>query len=324
MRWCLWWPGIRGVVLRLPSVGWTRICSPSRSRLTRFLGDLASSRSPGTAGRVRTTLRGLFAYAVDTRRIVRSPAASVPVPRPDEETREVAGVSPSTYAPLLQVVAEQRAISEGKGANVSQHAARYADVTLVLGLTGLRMGELRGLRVCDVVSVPYPGLLVQRSHPQSAREGRVIERKRTKGPRSRLVPMLSEVQVVVGEWTAGKGPDDLLFASPEGSFLRSGNWRRTVHWDDTCQGVDLMTSGVRRRLCGWAAGVDVKTVAAWLGHGSTKLTLDTYGHWMGTDADRAAISRLEAVLGVPAGDGSGGQPGASGPAGRVGPGGSDV
>jgi integrase len=38
--------------------------------------------------------------------------------------------------------------------------------------------------------------------------------------------------------------------------------------------------------------VDIKTIASWLGHSSTKLTLDTYGHLMGTDADRAAIERV--------------------------------
>ncbi|MTB70924.1 tyrosine-type recombinase/integrase [Arsenicicoccus sp. MKL-02] len=153
---------------------------------------------------------------------------------------------------------------------------------------------------------------------------RVIERKRTKGGRSRLVPMLSEVQQVVGEWVAGRRPDDLLFPSPEGSFLRSGNWRRTVHWDETCRGRrphDLRHTAATVWL---GAGVDVKTVAAWLGHASTKLTLDTYGHWMGTDADRAAISRLEAALGAPAGDGCGGQAGANGSASRAGAVGSDA
>lgn len=40
-----------------------------------------------------------------------------------------------------------------------------------------------------------------------------------------------------------------------------------------------------------AAGVDIKTVPAWLGHPSAKLT-HTYGHLMGTDADRAAVDRV--------------------------------
>lgn len=46
-----------------------------------------------------------------------------------------------------------------------------------------------------------------------------------------------------------------------------------------------------------AAGVDIKTVSAWLGHSTAKLTLDTYGHLMGTDGDRAALDRVNRVLG---------------------------
>ena len=73
-------------------------------------------------------------------------------------------------------------------------AGRYADITLVLGLTGLRFGELRGLRVRDLVDVPYPGLVVKRSVPQSGRTGAVIERATTKSGRSRLVPLTDRVR----------------------------------------------------------------------------------------------------------------------------------
>ncbi|MBC9822153.1 hypothetical protein [Terrabacter sp. MAHUQ-38] len=50
-----------------------------------------------------------------------------------------------------------------------------------------------------------------------------------------------------------------------------------------------------------AAGVDIKTVSSWLGHSTAKLTLDTYGHLMGTDADRAALDRVNKSLGNPTG-----------------------
>lgn len=46
-----------------------------------------------------------------------------------------------------------------------------------------------------------------------------------------------------------------------------------------------------------SAGVNIKTASSWLGHSSTKLTLDTYGHLMGTDADRAATLRGNAAFG---------------------------
>lgn len=54
-----------------------------QGEIERFLGTIASTRSVGTAARVRTTLRGLFYYAVRSRVIRDSPAAVVRLPRPD-------------------------------------------------------------------------------------------------------------------------------------------------------------------------------------------------------------------------------------------------
>jgi integrase len=43
-------------------------------------------------------------------------------------------------------------------------------------------------------------------------------------------------------------------------------------------------------------GVDLKTCQAWLGHSSAKLTADLYAHWLGSDANAAAVARLDAAL----------------------------
>jgi integrase len=48
-------------------------------------------------------------------------------------------------------------------------------------------------------------------------------------------------------------------------------------------------------------GVDIKTVQAWLGHASAKLTLDTYAHYMGTNADLTSIALLNTALGYAGG-----------------------
>ena len=157
---------------------------------------------------MRTTLRGLFRYAVRTRRLQVSPAELVPLPHPDSRTGKVVEVDPFPFPVLLEVVDEQRKL-----------AGRYAEITLVLALTGVRFGELRGLRVRDVVSVPYPGIVVKRSIPQSGLTGAVIERATTKSGRSRMVPLSDLVRPVVERWAEGREPDDLLFPAPEGGYL---------------------------------------------------------------------------------------------------------
>lgn len=270
----------------VPAFGKLPVSSVTSVQVSRFLTDLATSRSVRTAARVRTTVRGLFAYAVHTRRLRVSPAESVPLPRADSRTGLVVEFQPFTVPELLGVVDDQ-----------GQFAGRYAEITLVLGLTGLRMGELRGLRVRDVAAVPYPCLTVRRSVPQSGRTGAVIERSTTKSGRVRVVPLADHVRPVVAGWAAERAAGDLLFPAPGGGFLHAQNWRRAVHWTETARGRrphDLRHTAASVWI---AAGVDIKTVSAWLGHSTAKLTLDTYGHLMGTDADRAAMGRVNAVLG---------------------------
>lgn len=265
----------------VPEFGKLPISSVSEVQVERFLTHIAVTRSVRTAAKIRTTLRGLFLYAVRTRRLRTSPADGVRLPRPDSRTGRVVEFEPFTLALLLDVVEVQRAT-----------AGRYAEVTLILGLTGVRMGELRGLRVKDVVEAPYPGLVVRRSLPQSARTGAVIERSTTKSGRTRVVPLSDLARPVVAEWAYGREPDDLLFPAPEGGYLHAQNWRRMVRWEVT--GLGRRPHDLRHTAASlWiAAGVDIKTVSAWLGHSTAKLTLDTYGHLMGTDADRAALERV--------------------------------
>lgn len=146
-----------------------------------------------------------------------APGASEPCPRhvrlarPLLAHRERREFQPFTLDLLLAVVEQQR-----------EYAGAYADITLVLGLTAVRLGELRGLRVRDITDVPYPGLVVKRSVPQSVRTGRPVERATTKSGRRRVVPLADLVQPVIAAWAAGKQPDDLLFPSPQGTYLRTG------------------------------------------------------------------------------------------------------
>src|SRR4051812_48165339 len=75
---------------------------------------------------------------------------------------------------LLNVVKTQREL-----------ASRYADVTLVLGLTGLRLRELCQVRVRDVVAAPYLGIRVETKMPEA--DDRLKEGPARKIGRKRLV-----------------------------------------------------------------------------------------------------------------------------------------
>lgn len=148
-----------------------------------------------------------------------------------------------------------------------------------------------GQRARDPTDVPYPAVVVAGSLPHSRGTGEVIECSSTQTGRSRIVPLLwfalRRWRHVSRDWA----PESAL-PTGHGRYLHAQNWRRAVRWNETTGGRrphDLRHTAASLWI---AAGVDIKTIASWLGHSSTKLTLDTYGHLLGTDADRAAIERV--------------------------------
>lgn len=161
----------------------------------------------------------------------------------------------------------------------------------MLGLTGLRWGELVSLRVRDVQQLPYPALRVSRSKP----DGEPV-RNITKGGKPRTVPLTDDAAAIILPLLTARRPDDLVFPSATGSFRSGNNWKRDAQW--TQHGMGRRVQDLRHTAATlWLqSGVDLKTVQAWLGHSTAKLTADTYSHYMGSDADTAAIARMNAVL----------------------------
>jgi site-specific recombinase XerC len=82
------------------------------------------------------SLSAMLAFMVEDGRIRVNPASGRRTVTPDAPVDKRQDMKPFAVTDLLEVVEEQR-----------RFAPRDADLTLVLGLTGLRFGELRGLRV---------------------------------------------------------------------------------------------------------------------------------------------------------------------------------
>ena len=151
-----------------------------------------------------------------------------------------------------------------------------------------------------LVAVPYPGLVVKRSIPQSGRTGAVIERATTKSGRSRLVPLTDLVRPVVQSWAEGREPDDLLFPAPEGGYLSAQNWRRAVHWTTTDSGAGPMTSATRPPASGsrWRRHQDCVLVARSLdGETDPRHLWPPHGHGRRPGGSGASESRFGARRG---------------------------
>ncbi|MFY9884688.1 MAG: site-specific integrase, partial [Candidatus Cybelea sp.] len=179
----------------------------------------------------------------------------------------------------------------------------------LLGLFGgLRLGECLGLKWADV-DLRSGDIRVR----QQAAEvyGRVeIGPLKTKSSRRNLVITGAALQALRRRKAAadaeGHG-SPFVFTTPRGALLDRNNVRRR-HFAEVCKRAeitDLRPHDLRHTMTSHAiaAGLSPIAVAQRLGHGSTRMTLDRYGHAMpGQQKEAAAV--LERRLGLPRRGGS--------------------
>jgi integrase len=262
------------------------VASITPAEIAHWVGGLVSGGcAPSTASRYLATLRSILAYAVADGRVSLNAAASVRAPTAGHVRREGQFL---TRDELDALAAACRGV--------------YADVVKVLGLAGLRWGELAGLQVGDRIAIPGPGLRLQRSVLASSKGGELFV-DTLKGKRSRTVPLVAELVPLVDAWAQGKQGADWLFDAPRGGPLSESNWKRSVGWSAACASIGRPTFRVHdlRHTCAslWlGAGADPKVVQRILGHASAAMTMDLYGHLIDHNL-WAAAERIGGTTGAP-------------------------
>lgn len=248
--------------------------------LDALYGVMLQTLTRSTVVRFRQIASAFFSWCVKESLLSVNPALKSVVPRGtgQKPKREI---WPLTLAELRGAYADAAARSMKDN----------ADIILTLGLTGLRWGELAALRVRDVQELPCPALRVHRSKP----DGQPV--RTTKSGKSRTVPLVEEAAALLLPRLAGRKPDALIFPNASGGYRSNNNFKRDVHWSEVGKGRRIHDLRHTAATLWLASGVDLKTVQAWLGHSSAKLTADTYAHYLGSDADTAAVARLNAALG---------------------------
>lgn len=162
----------------------------------------------------------------------------------------------------------------------------YGALIEVAALTGLRWGELRGLRAADVVAFSgYRALAVTRSWSDG------FEPKAPKSGKPRTVPLVPRAEELLSELTRGRRGGDLVFTAPRGGPIHGRNFSRSVKWDQLTDHVfhDLRHTAATDWI---QSGVDPLTVSQWLGHSAVSTTLRVYAHWMGSERDLVGLAKL--------------------------------
>lgn len=179
---------------------------------------------------------------------------------------------------------------------------RYAPLFFTAIYTGMRLGELLGMKWSDI-----DGDKVHVRHNLNKR----FELKEVKrGMSRRTIPLSKENQDVLGVWRRrqaaeqlkadyGYNPWGLVFTSSNGKYVRHNIVRRQQQKIVEKAGIQRITPhGLRHTHATLLlkAGVHPKVVQERLGHSSITTTLDTYSHVIPSLQDDLAAS-LDTIIG---------------------------
>jgi len=271
-----------------PRLGARTLASLRTEDIDALIASLeAEGKAPGTVRNIVTPLRRMLADAVRQGRLVANPAAGADLPPAhDFIGKEI----PYEHTDAMRASLLSLAPTDPLRNEPDLFSVCFFDVALG---TGLRLGELRGLRWHDV---DRDRRVV---HAERAYSRRELKRPKTAAGR-RSVPLFASVDEALRHLAAraverGRyARDELVFATVHGTALHESNFNRRV-WRPALEHAGLAELGYRfhdlRHTCVSrlvAAGADVKLVQAVAGHASPLITLKRYSHLLDTRITEAA------------------------------------
>jgi integrase len=270
----------------LPELGAYPLAAIRPSQVQAFVKQLeAKGLAAGSIRGIYHVLTQVLTAAVDDRLISMTPCRRVTLPKADD-----AEVVPPT---IEQVMAYRDAIGD-----------QWRALVVTLAGSGVRIGELLGLKVADVDFLRRT-IKVERQRNQRG-EIRPVKSKTSR----RTIPVGQVVIDALAAHLAAYPSDDALFVDEIGEPLLYRRWRSLSEAAAKSAQVDLSAHGLRHFYASAliAGGASVKQVQERLGHSSPVITLEIYSHLWPGDDDRtrdvidAALAPLAANL-YPAGAG---------------------
>jgi len=278
--------------------GDAKIGAVSAEAVQKWVNELAQSgRAPGTVAHIYGVLRSLLKLAVERHYIAISPCEAVRLPRRRSfanggEEKEMLFLSAAEVAALAGAV-----------------SAHYRVLVYTAAYTGLRAGELGGLRRRDI-DLLHGRLHVQRAlkdvntasdNISSKDKGLIFGPTKNGRPRRLGIPKFLRDMLTTHLDGIEGGPDALVFTSPQGGPMRHGNFYRR-HFKPAVRAVlPVEKEGLRfhdlRHTCAAlliAAGAHPKAIQEHLGHRDIQTTFNVYGHLL-PSAQEALTAALDAA-----------------------------
>lgn len=275
-----------------PRWGSTQVSAVRKSAVAEWVRQLSAGTAPtkrsggkphpGLEGRAKSAtvvirahgvLLQVLQVALDDRRISHNPAAGVAMPRKKRK--------PHQYLTHAEVEALAAAAGGERGT-----------VVRVAAYTGLRWGELTGLRVRDV------DMLRRRLqvNENAVKVGATVHVGSPKTHELRSVGFPAFLTLPLAKLCEGKARDDLVFGGGLEYLPRPRASEGARSWFVTAleaAGLERMTIHDLRHTAASlaiASGANVKAVQRMLGHASAAMTLDVYADLFDDDVDAVSAA----------------------------------
>jgi integrase len=262
----------------VPWIGDVSVSRLTPELLRRMMAELtASGYAPETVAKTMRWVRLTLNQAVRDRRILSSPAQGLRLPQVRRsDMRLLDAIEVDVLAAALP--------------------GRYGSLAIVAAYTGLRWGELAGLRVADVDMLRRRLTVRSALIEASGQTPRLGIPKSSTSERTITLPQVV-IEALARHLERHPPADGMVWTTQQGGFLRRGSfgriWRQAVA---ESVGAPCRIHDLRHTHASWliAAGEHPKVIQTRLGHSSIQVTIDRYGHLMDGLDDQTA-DRLDAI-----------------------------
>ena len=212
-------------------------------------------------------LRQILNAAVLDGRLNRNPAIGVPLPRTKAK--------------------EKKALDLQQLKLLANEVTGYNTLILFAGTTGLRWGEIAALQ-CKDVSILNRTVIVDKAISTGERGEKIVGP--TKTHQSRTVPFPKDLLPEISQLIESKSADSPLFQMQGSGILDYNNFMSRV-FRPAVERTGLTEVGFHTLRHTAASllisnGAPITAVAGILGHASTQMTLNVYGHLYEDDANK--------------------------------------
>jgi integrase len=271
----------------LPVFGDLKLSEITKGKIRDFLAEKSNNGyAKSTVMHMRNVISNVLNKAVEYEVIPQNPARNLgnKIGRKKDHKEDINPLTRDECKLLLDAV--------------KVHFSEYYTLFLLLIRTGMRVGEALALQTGDI---DFNARFITVSRGLS--RGRVETPKSGKSRRVDMTPQLADAlkaQMAENNKKGMKlglgGSPEYLFTNEKGGFIDLNNWRRRV-FNKVLKKAGLRKIRVHDLRHSYATiriskGDSILDVSNQLGHHSTRLTLDTYSHWL-PGKNKAEVDALD-------------------------------